>query len=394
MSKAITKRSAVISSGLAMFAMFFGAGNIVFPLVLGQVSQGNNLWGVLGMMFTAVIIPLIGLMAMLTYEGDYRNFFSRIGKWPGLMLSAIIVAVIGPFAGLPRCITISYSTIAAFGFENSKWLTLISFSLFSCLMIFLFTYKQRKILTLIGYVLTPILLTSLAIIAVKGLLMMPLAETTTATRIHTFMHGFVSGYHTMDLLAAFFFSSVVLLCLKQNEHTGQEKGEFPSRLKIAIYGSLIAASLLTLVYMSFSFVAAGFSTHLQNIPSSQLLSYLAQLLLGPQAGLVTSVAVVFTCFTTEIALAIVFANYLHKIILKERFSYTACMVITLAIAFLISTLQFEGISHFLGPILQICYPALIVLTVLNLCNKLYGFKPVKRVFYLAMGISLLANVIF
>lgn len=386
MATAVTKRSAILSSGLAMFAMFFGAGNIVFPLALGQSAQGNNLWAVFGMTFTAVIVPLIGLLVMLAYEGNYNNFFSRIGKWPGALLSGLIVAVIGPFAGLPRCIAISYSTIAAFGVESLSWVNIITFSLFSCCMIFLFTYRPKRILTLIGYVLTPILLFSLALIAIKGIVMMPSAEFSVATRASTFMDGFFTGYHTMDLLAAFFFSSVVLLCLKQNE-----SGEvlFSSRLKVAIYGALIAAFLLALVYVSFSFVAAGFSRQLEGIPSSQLLSYLAHLLLGRHAGIVTSIAVVFTCFTTEIALAIVFANYLHKILLRERFSYISCMVSTLFISFLISTLQFDGISHFLNPILQVCYPGLIVLTLLNLCNKLYGFQPVKRIFYFVIILSLM-----
>lgn len=391
MTQVITKRSAIISSGLAMFAMFFGAGNIVYPLALGQIAQNNNIWGVLGMILTAVFVPLLGLIAMLAYDGDYERFFHRIGKWPGFLISGLIIAVIGPFAGLPRCITISYSTLFAFGFGQISWFNIITFSFLSCLMIFLFTYKSRRIIILIGYVLTPILLLSLAIIAIKGIAMMPSAVATSATRVETFMEGLFSGYHTMDLLAAFFFSSVVLLCLKQNE---KEKTTPLSRLKVAIYGSMIAAFLLALVYVSFSFVAAGFSEQLQGIPSSQLLSHVAQLLLGSKAAFVTGVAIVFACFTTEIALAAVFADYLHKIILKERLSYPVCITITLITAFCISTLQFEGISHFLGPILQICYPALVILTFLNLLNKFTGFKPVRRIFYFVIALSLASYLFF
>lgn len=387
MAQAITKKSAILSSGLAMFAMFFGAGNIVYPLALGQVSQNNNIWGILGMILTAVFVPLVGIIAMLAYEGDYNRFFHRIGKWPGTLLSGLIIAVIGPFAGLPRCITISYSTLSAFGLDQIPWFNIITFSLISCLMIFLFTYRSRRIIILIGYVLTPILLFSLAIIAIKGVSMMPPALISTTTRAEIFMKGLFSGYHTMDLLAAFFFSSVVLLCLKQNEKDEQQPF---SRLKIATYGSFIAALLLALVYVSFSFVAAGFSEQLAGVPSSELLSHVAQLLLGTRAALVTGVAIVFACFTTEIALAAVFADYLHKVILKERISYPLCILITLFAAFCISTLQFEGISQFLGPILQICYPALIILTVLNLLNRLTGFKPIKRIFYLVIAVSLVA----
>ena len=369
-------RSTIWSTGLAMFSMFFGAGNIVFPLALGQFTQDKNFYGVLGLILTAVCMPLLGLLAMMLYEGNYTSFFRRIGKIPGFLLTLIILGLIGPFGGIPRCITISYATLSAFEFETLKGLHLIVFSGISCLLIFLFTYRPGKIINLLGYVLTPILLLSLAVIVCKGLWGMPAADASLNTSWQTFARGMVDGYNTMDLLAAFFFSSVVLVCL-QKKGSGEKK----SILSAAVLGSLIAAFLLSVVYVAFSFLAAGYSPELTNIASDQLLGTLAFKLLGPQAGLIASVAVCFACFTTEIALTAVFAEFLRTTLFKEKISYSLSLCITLILSFLISTLHFEGISAFLVPVLQICYPALIVLTLLNILYKVYNFTPVKPLFY-------------
>lgn len=392
----IQQRSIILSTGLAMFSMFFGAGNIVFPLALGQFTQDKNFYAVLGMIVTAVIVPLIGLLAMLLYEGNYESFFRRIGKIPGFIVTVLILALIGPLGGIPRCITISYSTLSTFGLEEVRGINLVTFSLFSCAIIFLFTFRPNKILALLGYVLTPILLLSLAIIAIKGSFSMPDTLTSMHTKWETFSKGFVGGYNTMDLLAAFFFSSVVLICLRKEKKPQDSlqptESEYPV-LKIAVFSSFIAAALLALVYVSFSYLAAGYSGFLEEVSGELLLGTLAYQLLGPYAGMVAGVAVSFACLTTEIALAAVFSEFLRKVILKERYSYTACVIFTLLISFLVSTLQFQGISSFLGPVLEICYPALIVLTLLNIVYKLYDFKPVKLFFYATVLVTLTVYLI-
>lgn len=373
------QRASIWSTGLAMFSMFFGAGNIVFPLALGQFTQDKNFFGVSGLIITAVIVPLLGLLAMLLYNGDYIAFFKRIGTVPGFLVALLILGLIGPFGGIPRCITISYSTLSAFGFESFP---LSIFSLISIVVIFLFTYRPNKILTLLGYLLTPLLLLSLALIVGIGFFQMPGLASSSHTSWEAFSQGILDGYNTMDLLAAFFFSSVVLLCLRRG-HVAKDVPLRENRrlLWIAFAGSLIAAVLLAAVYLAFSFLAAGYSSYLIETPNHQLLGALAYKILGPYAGMIASAAVLFACLTTEIALTVVFAEFLHETIFKEKVSYTFSLGLTLGIAFLISTLHFEGISAFLAPLLQIFYPALIVLCVLNVMHKIYGFQPVKSIFY-------------
>ncbi len=386
------QKASIWSTGLAMFSMFFGAGNIVFPLALGQFTQSKNLFGISGLIITAVLVPLMGLLAMLLYNGDYMAFFRRIGKVPGFLVAVMILGLIGPFGGIPRCITISYSTLNAFGLESVKGINLTSFSLLSCALIFLFTIKPNRLLTLLGYVLTPILLLSLALIGIKGLFQMPTPAISSHGSWEVFSKGVLEGYNTMDLLATFFFSSVVLLCLRKGQEAENVSvHENRTFISVALKGSVIAAVLLTAVYLVFSFVSAGFSSSLETVPNHQMLGALAYQILGPYAGMIASVAVSFACLTTEIALTVVFAEFLHKTLFKEKLSYPACLVGTLFLSFLVSTLKFEGISSFIVPILQACYPALIVLCILNILYKLYNFRPVKGIFYGTVGMTFLLS---
>ncbi len=386
------KKASVWSTGLAMFAMFFGAGNVVFPLALGQSTQDKNFFGVSGLIITAVLVPLMGLLAMLLYNGNYVDFFRRIGKIPGFLLMAMILGLIGPLGALPRCITISFSTLCACGLT---WMNLTTFSLISCIIIFLFTMRQSRILTLLGYVLTPILLLSLALIIVKGFFGISAPGPSSLGSFETFSQGLLVGYSTMDLLATFFFSSIVLHSLRMGRAVKDVPNDIGRHLlSIAFYGSVIAATLLAAVYLSFSYLAAGFSAELAGVSSDQMIGTLAYKLLGPNAGMIASVAVCFACLTTEIALTVVFAEFLHETIFKEKLSYKVALLVTLGISFFISTLQFGGISAFLGPILQVFYPALIVLCILNVLYKVFGFRPVKSIFYGTILVTLALKLLF
>src|SRR3990167_7604738 len=95
-----------LSIGFAIFSMFFGAGNTIFPLVMGAFAKDKNLFALLGLSITAIVVPIIGLLAMFLYKGDYKQFFYRMGKWPGFFIILLIMMLTGPFAGTPRCITL------------------------------------------------------------------------------------------------------------------------------------------------------------------------------------------------------------------------------------------------------------------------------------------------
>ena len=144
-------RLRAVSNGLAMFSMFFGAGNVIFPLIIGQSIGGNLIYALLGLIVTAVLIPFSGLMAITLFEGDYFKFFRRIGKVPGYMVILLILCLIGPFGGIPRCIALTFSTMKLY-FPHFK---LFWFSLASCGVIFLCSWKRRRIISLLGLFFMP-----------------------------------------------------------------------------------------------------------------------------------------------------------------------------------------------------------------------------------------------
>lgn len=372
-----------VATGLAMFSMFFGAGNVVFPLALGQYAQGNNLYGIFGLLITAVGVPFLGLIAMALFHGNYQHFFARMGNGPGYIVTAIIMALIGPFGATPRCIALAYSTASTF----LPGISLSLFSIFSCLLIFILTFKRNNIVNILGYVLTPFLLLALGIIIIKGLIFSPPTVISLEPPFKVFLEGLRQGYQTMDLLGAFFFSAVVLICLKK-DLPPQEMNNSNLLFSLTLRSSLIGASLLSLVYIGFSFLASYHTENLIGINSENLISHIAILVLGDQAGLVVCIAVALACLTTAIALCSVFAEYLHEDITNYKMSYGACLAITLAITYWISTLNFMVIIGFLAPILEVCYPALIVLSICNIAYKLYHVKTVKIPVYFVFLMTL------
>lgn len=367
-----SQKSNTIATGLAMFSMFFGAGNVVFPLALGQIAQDKNFFAILGMLITAVGVPFAGLIAMTLYDGDYKRFFERIGKVPGFLLAAGIMGLIGPFGAIPRCITLSYSTAKMYLGD----MPLPLFSILACIVIWLFTYKRNTIIDALGYVLTPLLLGSLTVIIIAGFIYSPAAPEADHANFGIFMKGLKDGYQTMDLLGAFFFSSVVIASLKKN--LDPNSSNYAKRLmKVSLQATAIGAGLLAVVYVGFSYVASFHSGALGNVNSDELISIIAVHVLGPKAALIACIAVALACLTTAIALAAVFAEFVHKDVSFNKVGYSPALIGTLAITFFVSTLNFNGIAAFLAPILQVCYPALITLSVVNIAYKLINFKPVK-----------------
>ncbi len=111
--KQITK-SHIISAGLAIFSMLFGAGNLIYPLMVGQESGNLVFFGMFGFLLTAVILPVAGLIGIILFDGDYQTFFKRLGEIPGELLLGACMLVIGPIVAIPRITTVSHIMIAPF----------------------------------------------------------------------------------------------------------------------------------------------------------------------------------------------------------------------------------------------------------------------------------------
>lgn len=190
----------IMTMGFALFSMFFGAGNLVYPLELGLTVSSKVTFASYGFILTAVVIPLLGFFTVVLVEGDYRAIFSIFGKKLGGLLALIILVVMGPFGGIPRCIALSYAGFQEVVPSCPVWLYGVMF----CLALFWAAVKETSITGLLGKWLTPILLVTLALLLGYGLLSSN-KVVSSGHDLQAFYYGVLKGYHTLDLLAALFF---------------------------------------------------------------------------------------------------------------------------------------------------------------------------------------------
>lgn len=366
-----------------MFSMFFGSGNLVFPLIVGQASGGHFGLASLGIILTGVLVPFLGILAMFLFNGSAGDFFGRLGKPAKFWFPLIALSLMGPFGVLARCITVAHGAYCLLFPETPLWL----FSLVSCVVIFLLTVRKNRIVPLLGTFLTPVLLLSLAAITTFGLLYADLPTATPEMGWDSFKNGIFQGYQTMDLLAAFFFSAFVIKHLKKS-HESPEKS-----LPIFMKASFIGAGLLSVIYVFLVLLGSMYAPQLAAVPPQEMFGFVAQAALGPWAAPIVASAVVLACLTTAIVLTSLFADFLRKEVTKEKINNPIALCVTLLIAFGTSTLEFSGIAKFLGPIMEAIYPALIVLTVLSIFHKLWGWTTVRVPIAIAFALKLISRAV-
>lgn len=371
----------VVSTGFALFSMFFGSGNLVFPITVGQESQGHYLLAALGILFTGVAVPFLGVLGMMLYKGDIYSFFSCFGKRGTFLFSFLALALMGPFGVLARCLTVAHGALVLLWPDASLPFT----SILMCVVIYFLAVNKNKIVATLGTVLTPFLLLAIAMIAFFGLNQGTLPETTTASGWNALKNGFFQGYQTMDLLAAFFFSQFVIKHL--HSKLSPNDGE-TLLLKHFTKSALIGAGILSSVYFALVLLGCIYSPLLTNTPPQEMLGMIAIESLGTIAAPCVCLAVLFACLTTAIVLASLFADFIRKDVSKDKIGNKQALFITLGIGFVVSTFDFAGIAKFLGPVLEAIYPALIALTLVNITNKFFGIKSSHWPFTLTLAAKL------
>jgi len=349
----------IISLGFALFSMFFGGGNLVFPILLGQESGNNFLMGALGITITGVVVPFLGVFAMLMYGGNLNAIFSAFGRHGTFIFSLIGLSLLGPFGVVARCLTVSHGALTLL--YNDLSLPISSFIL--CAVIFFLAINKSRIIKLLGTFLSPFLLISLGAIAIFGLWHGESAYPNHTNQGEIFLNGIFQGYQTMDLLAGFFFSRFIINHLRNYlTETGQKKAMFSIFMK----ASLIGMGLLAAIYFVLVTLGANYAQILEGKPPQEMLGLIAFQCLGPFAAPCVCLAIVFACTTTAIVLSSFFAEFVNMEMTKGKMGNTLSLLITMGIAFGISTLDFNGIAEFLGPIVELIYPALIVITIIKI----------------------------
>ncbi len=365
------KNFLVFSVGFALFSMFFGSGNLVFPLVVGQESGGHYLWSSLGIILTGVIVPFLGVLGMILFEGDLKQFFSVLGKTGTFVFSLLSLSLMGPFAVLARCFTVAHGSLSIM----FPLLPAIVTGLIFCVFIYVLTVNKSRIVPLLGSVLTPILLISIAAIAYFGFRdassLKFVSDNSSLNNWIALKNGFFQGYQTLDLLAAFFFSTFVIQQLKNKQSSATH-----SKYTISIFlkSALLGGGVLSAVYFILVSLGSFYAASLVNCPPQEMLALIATKTLGSFGAPCVCIAVVLACFTTAIVLSSLFADFLHKDVSRGKLGNKTSLLITLAIGLIVSSFGFSGIAKYLAPLVEIIYPALIMLTVVNIAHKFWGLK--------------------
>jgi LIVCS family branched-chain amino acid:cation transporter len=351
-----------LTGGFAMFSMFFGSGNLVFPLIVGSVSQSSYAYAIIGFLITAVCVPFLGLLGIIYFNGDRRAYFSSLGKPVAFLLTFLMLALIGPFGVIPRCVTVAFGGVSLM-FSN------FSFALFSglfCLITGALIWKKNRVVDIIGLVLTPFKLGSILLLIIFGLWFGEGNVAPLMLEGQGVLFGATQGYQTMDLVAAFFFACTIYGYLKNRSQGNTTK----DLLHMGIQASLVGAFLLSLVYVGFILLGAKFAVTLQGVAPESMLVVIAEKTLGYYAMPVVALTLAVSCLATATVLAALFAEFLQEDISHNKLTRPQSIIITLSIAYSLSLLGFKTICVWLGAILEWIYPFLVIFAIFQIVRKI------------------------
>jgi branched-chain amino acid:cation transporter, LIVCS family len=349
----------IIVLGFALFAMFFGAGNLIFPPQLGRIFGDQFAWSTIGFLITAVGLPLLGVLAVAKAEGGIDHLARRVDGRVAKILSIVVMLAIGPLYAIPR----TCATTFELGIEpNISLLGSWPFSFIYFGVVLFFALNPLSVVDRIGKVLTPLLLLSLLTLIVKGVFdpISPLAITDAA---RPFGRSLVEGYQTMDLIAATIFGIIILNELRSKGIFN--KGE---QIKAIVWAGVIAAIGLAVVYSGLLYLGATSGGIPGDLSRTELLHAIANRLLGGGGSVLLGVAVSMACLTTAIGLTVVCGEYFNKLTLG-RLNYKAVCITIAAVSLILSNVGVSSIIKIAIPPLIAFYPVLIVLVVLCLVGK-------------------------
>lgn len=344
--------------GGTLFTMLFGAGNIIFPLILGRSLGTTTPYAMLGFFLTGVFLPLLGFVSIILVKGDYVEFLKGLGKIPAFLIASLCMILLGPIGAIPRCIALAHADLAWY-FPS---LSISAFSVLAAGILALCTFKQSKMLTIISRFLGPVKIVCLLAIAVLGIFVSGNPQEGHEKAVTSFSHGFFSGYGTLDLLAVLFFSQFIFILLAPEGKNIAHK----TLLKRSLVVSGVAALLMSLVYAGFAFVAVLHGGKVEGVADDTLLSALASVVLGSHAGVFANITIALTCLSSAIALTASFADFLSRYLCGGRMSYGMALALTIGSSALFANLRFAGIMNTIMPAINLFYPALVVFAGLHL----------------------------
>lgn len=354
------KRKTMIDSfviGAALFAMFFGAGNMIFSPYLGFKAGTEWLSGFIGYYIADIGLAVVAILAQIK-TGGYKGIFAPLGNVAGTVIMLSIVLCIGPLISIPRTAATTFELSIEPLFNNA---VMPIFCVLFFAVVLVMSINKSAVVDIIGKVLTPVLFLGLLFLICKGVFD-PVGVVEALPRTQSpVADGIAAGYQSMDVLAAVIFGVLILNSTAQKGHTGPV-----AKARVAAGASMVAGFGLLVVYLGLTYLGATVSNlYDMHIYRTELLIALIQSILPGQAGMIFFAVVAgFACLSTAVALTGSAAEYISDS-LKNKVSYKAVVVAVCIFSGLAASLGVETLVKIASPVLSVVYPPVLVTILLS-----------------------------
>ncbi|MEC1260363.1 branched-chain amino acid transport system II carrier protein [Bacillus swezeyi] len=366
----------LIAVGLMLLAMFLGAGNTIFAPMVGQLA-GTNTWiAMSGFLVTGVGLVLLAIIALAISGGTVENLAARVHPKFGMLFSIALFLTLGPIYVIPRTTSVVYEISVdpiITEMTQSNHVFLFLFSFLFILMTVLLSLNPSKFVDRLGKMITPIFVTLLMILIVKSFMtpMGSFGEPREPYTQDTFFKGFVQGYYTMDVLAAFTFGGIFIKSIKNVGVEGKKEISI-----VFMKAGMITVVGLVLLQLSLAWIGAssvdaiGYASN-----GGEVLGKSAIHLFGYVGIFLIGTVIFLTGITTNIACLSSVAEYFNRI--YPNISYKKWVILLAVISLIITNFGLNTILELASPILLLLYPIAITLIILSFINNLFkGFQSV------------------
>lgn len=350
------KRKDVLICGVALFAIFFGAGNLIFPPYLGILAGDRWYEAMFAFLLCDPVLPIWGVIVTAWLGGGIDDLGRRVGLKFARLVEAVAILMIGPLFCVPRTGATTYELFLQPIFPSlPAWGGSL---IFFTLTIYL-SLNPNKVIDVIGRYLTPGLLTILALLVGVAVFNPPDVPVATATE-HLFTLGFREGYQTMDALGSALMAGIVVADLTRRGYTDKR-----TRFKVSVRVGLIAFALLAIVYGSLTYAGATVGGHFNaDTERIVLLNGMAELMLGHVGKTCLGLAVALACLTTSVGLTSTCGNFFAELS-GGKLKYRNIAIVAAIVSFVNSLVGVDGLIAIAVPVLSAIYPVIIVLIMMS-----------------------------
>ena len=351
----------LIATSLTLFSMFFGAGNLIFPPIMGASAGTNFGPAMIGFLIGGVALPVISIITIALSGTDMRDLVSRAGKSFGIVFSVMVYLSIGAFYALPRTGAVSFSTAVAplIGTQSLTASIIFSFIFFG--IAFYLCWNPGTIIDNLGKILTPILLGLLVLLVFLCLGSLPASHDAPTGEYTALAAGLLEGYMTMDSIAALAFGIIVVTSLG---HTGGGIGAKVVRRTST--AAIIAGFLLAVVYVGLGLIGHVIPNGQSYSDGATLLANAAQMTMGWPGQIVFGLIVLTACMTTAVGLIAATSEFFHRLL--PAISYRAWMIVFTIISFVLASAGLSSVLAIAVPIITFLYPIAITIVFLTIAT--------------------------